>query len=263
MSTSPFYPQPPHLMVQVWTPRPPAEAFAAASRAVQASGATPAGAVQTAPAGLTFVWLSDLGDAVRRQDVDGDTYWQLVSGADTRIEVVRAAFVRDGEPVVVEYGPAPAGEVHPLIVATYAAGLDLPEDIREEADEVTARRTAEWSLALLSRMAADTGALYGTVTVEESMPTAAGLATGAELTGTPLVARALTDAAPDLLPALRAAMPDLQEIELPAGTLFAGDAPFRTDGGATVWADHAQDAQVGRLVGTAVNNMLGRHAEPR
>jgi hypothetical protein len=77
-------------------------------------------------------------------------------------------------------------------------------------------------------MAADTGALYGTVTVEEPMPTAAELAAGAELTGTPFVARALTDAAPDLLPALRAAMPDLQEIELPAGTLFAGDAPFRT-----------------------------------
>ena len=258
MTTSPFYPQPPHLMVQVWTPQRAVQAFAAVSRAVQASGATPAGALETAPAGLTYVWRTDLGDALRQQDVDGDDYWQLVSGADTSIQVVRAAFIRGDEPVVVEYGPAPAGETHPLIVTTYAAGLDLPEDIREEADEATGRRTAQWSLSLLSRMAADTGALYGTVTVEESMPAAAELAAGAELTGTPFVARALSDAVPDLLPALRAAMANLQEIELATGTAFVGDAAFRTDGAATVWADHTLDAEVGRLVGTAVNTLLGR-----
>lgn len=259
MSTSPFSPQPPHLMIQVWTPRPPVQAFAEASRAVQASGATPAGALQTAPAGSTFVRPADLGDEIRRQDVDIDTYWHLVSGADPRMQVVRAAFIRDGEPVVVQYGPAQAGDGHPLVVAAYAAGLDVPEDLREEADGIAARRSTDWSLALLSRMAAaDTGALYGTVTVEEPMPAAAELAAGAELTGTPFVARTLTDAAPDLLPALRTTMPGLQEIEWTAGTVFAGDALFRTDGAATAWADHAQDAEAGRLVGTAVSNLLGR-----
>jgi hypothetical protein len=119
-----------------------------------------------------------------------------VSGVDTRTQLVRAAFIRDGEPVVVGYGPAPAGESHPLIVATYAAGLDLPEDMRKETDVAAAHRSAEWSLALLSRLAGDTGALYGTVTVEESMPSPTDLLHGMELTGTPFVARALTDSAP-------------------------------------------------------------------
>jgi hypothetical protein len=258
MTASPFYPQPPHLMVQVWTPRPPVEAFAAACRAVQASGATPAGALETAPAGLSYVWRTDLGDAVHQQDVEGDDFWRLLSGADTSIQVVRAAFVRADEPVVVEYGPAPASENHPLIVATYAAGLDLPEDIRDEADEANGRRTAQWSLSLLSALAADTGALYGTVTIEETMQAPAELAAGAELTGTPFVAHALTNAIPDLLPALRATLADLQEIELATGTAFAGDAATRSDGAPTVWADHAQDAEVGHLVGTAVNTLLGR-----
>src|SRR5689334_18924107 len=95
-------------MVQVWTPRPPVEAFAAACRAVQASGAAPTRALETAPAGLTYVWRTDLGGAVQQKDVDGDAYWRLVSGADTSTQVVRAAFVRADESVVVEYGPAPA-----------------------------------------------------------------------------------------------------------------------------------------------------------
>lgn len=256
MSTSPFYPQPPHLMVQVWTPRPPLEAFAAVALAVQASGAEPTGAVETAPVGAGFAWLFDLDDAVRRRDVDVETFRQLVSGADDGVRVVRAAFVRDGEPVVVEYGASPAGDPHPMLVATYAAGLDLPEEVREEPDEAAARRTAGWSVALLSRMVADTGALYGTVTVEEPMPTPAQLASGAELTGTVLVSLRLTDAVPDLVPAMAAALPGAQELRLPEGTLFAGVRPFRTDGRASVWADHAQDTEVGRLVGTAVNDLL-------
>ena len=47
-------------------------------------------------------------------------------------------------------------------------------------------------------------------------------------------------------------------IDVPAGTLVADIAPFRTDDGPDVWADHAQDAEAGRLVGTAVNNLLSR-----
>src|SRR3954469_23903693 len=58
---------------------------------------------------------------------------------------------------------------------------------------------------MLSQMTADTGALYGPMTLEESMPNPAQLAAGAELTGTPVMATWLTDAAQALLPALRAA----------------------------------------------------------
>jgi hypothetical protein len=256
MTASPFYPQPPHLMVQVWTPRPPVEAFAAVALAVQASGARGTGAVATAPVGATFAWLSDLDDVIRRQDVDEETFRMMLSREVDGTRVVRAAFVREGEPVVLEYGASPAGDPHPLLVATYAIGLDLPEDLREEADEVVARRTARWSLDLLERMASDTGALYGTVTVEGAMPTPAQLATGAELRGTPFVARTLTDAAPELLPALRVKLSALQEIDQASGTVFAATAPFRTDGAASAWADHIRDAEVGRLVGTAVDALL-------
>lgn len=181
-----------------------------------------------------------------------------MSGADTRVHVLQAAFTLDGEPVVVEYGPAPAGDSHPLIAATYAAGLDLPGDVRDEEDEMAAGRSARWSLALLAQMATNTGALYGTVTVEETMPSPADLANGAGLTGTPFVARRLTDSAPGLLPALRGTLPASQEIAWPTGTLFADVAPFRTDGAAGAWADHAQATKAGRLVGTAVNNQLNR-----
>lgn len=44
----------------------------------------------------------------------------------------------------------------------------------------------------------------------------------------------------------------------PIHSVFANIAPFRTDGAPDVWADHAQDATVGRLVGTAVNALLNR-----
>jgi hypothetical protein len=67
------------------------------------------------------------------------------------------------------------------------------------------RRTAQWSLSLLSRLAADTGALYGTVTVEETMPAVFVLDVGWVFCCLSFVAHALTDAVPDLLPALRAA----------------------------------------------------------
>jgi hypothetical protein len=243
-------------MVQLWTPRPPDEAFADAAFAVQAAGARRASAVETAPAGATFAWLSDLDDVIRRRDVDDETFRILVSRADDGTRVVRAAFVRDGEPVVLEYGPSPAGDPHPLLVATYAAGLDLPEDVREEADEAAARRTATWSLDLLGRMAAGTGALYGTVTVEQPMPTPALLVSGAELSGTPFITRRLMDAVPDLVPALAATLAAKQHRALPGGVLFAGTAPFRTDGAPGVWADHARDAEAARLVGTAVNTFL-------
>jgi hypothetical protein len=131
---------------------------------------------------------------------------------------------------------------------------DPAADVREEADEVTARHTARWSMDLLARTAADTGALYGTVAVEQPMRTPAALAAGGELAGLPFVGRALTDAVSELLPALRNTLWDHQEIDVPVGTLFADIAPFRTDDGPDVWADHAQDAEAGPLVGTAVSS---------
>jgi hypothetical protein len=50
----------------------------------------------------------------------------------------------------------------------------------------------------------------------------------------------------------------LQEIDRAAGTVFAATAPFRTDGAASAWADHARDAEAGRLVGTAVDALIPR-----
>jgi hypothetical protein len=53
-------------------------------------------------------------------------------------------------------------------------------------------------------------------------------------------------------------IPASQEIPWPDGALFADTAPFRTDGADGVWVDHSQSTAVGRLVGSAVMDLLGR-----
>jgi uncharacterized membrane protein len=82
MSTSPFYPQPPRLMVQVWTPRPPVEAFAAVSLALEVSGARPLGAVETASVGATFARDgADEAAARRTATWSLDLPWRMVTDA--------------------------------------------------------------------------------------------------------------------------------------------------------------------------------------
>jgi hypothetical protein len=68
----------------------------------------------------------------------------------------------------------------PPVEALAATSRTVPASGAEPA----ARRTTEWSVALLSRAAAHARALYGTVTVEETMPgpAAVGLLVGTSVT---------------------------------------------------------------------------------
>jgi hypothetical protein len=249
MSSLELYPDPPHLMIQGYSLDPEAETFAAVCRSVEHSGRHPSGVVETLPWPTRFTSLTDVAGQ-KILHLGDDQFRTLTSGQHREHRPVRAGFRRGEHLVVVEYGRAPTGELHPIIVATHAGLLGLPEDIWDEDDRASAEELASWSMGLLAEAVRDANALYAAIDVERSLPTPAELADGQGSIGQPFISQALIDSDPTLLPSLRTLRANDEEITWPSGHLFTSIVPFRTTG-QSEYSTAEKDEPVARLIGSA------------
>jgi hypothetical protein len=197
-----------------------------------------------------FASLADLTDGRDVLRVDDDRFHTLVSGQDSQRRPVRAGFRRGEQLVIVEYGTAPIGQIHPFVVATHAAALGLPEEIWDEADRVSAGELASWSTRLLAEAVRDSNALYASIETERGLPTPSELADGQAMIGQLFISRALTDSDPTLLPSLRTLRASDEETTWPSGHFFTSLVPFRSTG-QSEYSDPEKDEPVGRLIGSA------------
>jgi hypothetical protein len=249
-----LYPDPPHLSVSVWSPAPEAATFAGVCRAVADRGGSPTGVLLTAPAGTRFEWLHEL----QREPEDvSSRFDELIGGADPRVEVFRAGYLRSGDLIVVERAPGPRDERHPLQATMYGDVLATPMDLWSDEDRAAAAAFSAWLLSLSSDVVAETDALYGAVQSEAELPTPSQLLAASPVYGDLFVSAALIDDDASLLGDLRMIDPRSEERRWPGGVLLADYGPLRTDG-VTNPFEHSVGRSTALRLGRAVEGYLAR-----
>ncbi|MFI5713037.1 hypothetical protein [Kribbella sp. NPDC051620] len=219
MSKDALYPEPPHLTIAVWSPEDEESVFGRACDVVAAAGCVPAGVVQSAPRGQQYAMLQDLDDRSTAQ-LDADAFETAVHGRDPVLRPLEAGYrSKRWGTVVVEHLFGTEGEKHPVAVSLAADRLGLPDSTWKASDRKAARRLAEWATGVLRELTLSTGAMYGAIGVEETLPTPSALRAGEPAGSVVYVGSAL----PGVQARFRAAVPGVQ---WPTGEFFPGWHPF-------------------------------------
>jgi len=139
------------------------------------------------------------------------------------------------------------GEAHPVAVSVSADALGLPEELWKAKDRKAAYKLAGWATDVLRRLAGRTGAVYGAIAVEETLPTPSALRTGASIAGLPFLSAELPAS---VLDKFHAAFGRTQPVHWAEGTLFPGWKPFAQGNPAAV--DRAALAAASAALGNAL-----------
>ncbi|GAA0942428.1 hypothetical protein GCM10009554_34910 [Kribbella koreensis] len=219
MSKDALYPDPPHLTIAVWSPEDEESVFGRACDVVVAAGCAPAGVVESAPRGRQYAMLQDLDDRSTAQ-LGADAFDAVVHGRDPVLRPLKAGYrVKGWGAVIVEHLLGTEKEMHPVAVSLAADRLGLPDSSWKASDRKAARRLAQWATGVLRELTVGTGAVYGAIGVEETLPTPSALRSGAPVGTVVFVASAL----PDVQALFGAAVPGVQ---WPTGEFFPGWHPF-------------------------------------
>jgi hypothetical protein len=220
VSKDALYPEPPHLTIAVWSPEDEESVFGRTCDVVVAAGCVPAGVVESAPRGRQYAMLQDLDDRSQAQ-LGADAFEAAVHGRDPVLRPLKAGYrIKGWGTVVVEHLFGTEGETHPVAVSLAADRLGLPDSTWKASDRKAAHRLAEWATGVLRELTVGTGAVYGAIGVEETLPTPSALRTGAPIGSVVFVTSALPDG---VQARFRAALPGVQ---WPAGEFFPGWHPF-------------------------------------
>jgi hypothetical protein len=241
-----LYPEPPHLSIAVWSPEDEESVFGRASDVAVEFGCVPAGVVELAPRGRRFAMVQDLGDRVigRRS---ADEFESAVHGGDAKLRPVKAGYRRKGMgTVVVEHLLGTETEPHPVAVSLSADALGTPEELWNAKERKAARKLADWATDVLRELTARTGAAYGAIGVEESLPTPSALRSGASIGTLPFISAAI---GPAVLDRCQAAFGPQHRVDWPHGAFFTGWQPFA--GGDPVAVDHRALTAASIALGTA------------
>jgi hypothetical protein len=220
VSKDALYPEPPHLTIAVWSPEDEESVFGRACDVVVAAGCVPAGAVESAPRGQRYAMLQDLDDRSTAQ-LGTDAFELAVHGRDPVLRPLKAGYrIKGWGTVVVEHLFGTEGETHPVAVSLAADRLGFPDSTWKASDRKAARRLAEWATGVLRELTVSTGAVYGAIGVEETLPTPSALRAGVPAGSVVFVGSALPDG---VLARFRAALPG---VPWPTGEFFPGWHPF-------------------------------------
>ena len=242
-----LYPDPPHLTIAVWVAENEELTFGRACDTVGELGLVPSGVVEVAPRGRQFGMVQDLED--RSTVLLGPVEFEsMLHGGDPVSRSLKAGY-RGGRlgAVVVEHLFGTDGEAHPVAVSVSADALGLPEELWKAKDRKAAYKLAGWATDVLRRLAGRTGAVYGAIAVEETLPTPSALRTGASIAGLPFLSAELPAS---VLDKFHAAFGRTQPVHWAEGTLFPGWKPFAQGNPAAV--DRAALAAASAALGNAL-----------
>lgn len=230
-STSPLYPDPPHLIVSVYSDQPEVVTFAKVCEAAEDIGCSPLGVVEVAPLDREFELVTDLGGAAEvLAGQDPMRVQHIVAGKDPRLRAVKAAFSHHkfGK-VVVEYVLSLAGDLHPIALTVSASSLGFPERLWTGRQRRSAYVMADWTGTALEVASARCDALYGAIGVEYSLPTPRQFRDGkAKLPTEVFVSRRLLDGSSSVESGLRRAFAGGEVTDWANGTFLSGWAPYNS-----------------------------------
>lgn len=218
-----LYPRPPHLTIAVWVAGNDEVAFGQACDTAAEFGCTPSGAVEVAPRGRPFVMLQDLEDRATVQ-LGGADLDSMVHGQHPVSRPLKAGYrAKPWGTTIVEHLLGTEAEPHPVAISLSAGALGWPDELWTAKDRKTAYRLAAWATDVLRDLTARTGALYGSIAVEETLPTPTALRAGTPISSLPFLSANLP---PGVLRAFHTAFPKTQPTNWPHGTFFPAWKPF-------------------------------------
>ncbi|TDW76369.1 hypothetical protein EV653_1515 [Kribbella pratensis] len=200
---------------------------------------------------MIAVWSADDEELVfgRACDVAGE-FGCVLTGVAEEWPAKKVGYHRKGlGTVIVERLFAAEGETHPVAISLSARELGWPEALWTAKDRKAAYKLAGWATDVLRELTARTGALYGSIAVEETLPTPSALRAGISISSLPFLSAELPTAVFDKF---YAAFSRTQPVEWPHGTFFPDWKPF-TKGSAT-----APDRATLTAASTTLGNTLQR-----
>ena len=174
---------------------------------------------------MIAVWSADDEELVfgRACDVAGE-FGCVLTGVAEEWPAKKVGYRRQGlGTVIVERLFAAEGETHPVAISLSARELGWPEALWTAKDRKAAYKLAGWATDVLRELTARTGALYGSIAVEETLPTPSALQTGISISGLPFLS---TELPPRVFEKFYAAFGRTQPVEWPHGTFFPDWKPF-------------------------------------
>jgi hypothetical protein len=218
-----LYPEPPHLMIAVWVASDDEVAFGQACDTAVEYGCTPSGVVEVAPRGRPFAMLQDLEDRSTAQ-LSGAEFESMVHGAGSESRPLKAGYrAKRLGTVIIEHLFGTEKEPHPVAISLSAGALGWPEDPWTSKDRKAAYKLADWATDVLRDLTARTGALYGSIAIEETLPTPTALRAGTPISTLPFLS---TKLAPAVLRTFHTAFPQTHPVNWPHGTFFPAWHPF-------------------------------------
>lgn len=245
-----LYPQPPHLTIAVWVAGDDELAFGQACDSAVEFGCTASGVVEIGPRGRAFGMVQDLEDRsiVQLGAADFDS---MVHGRHPVSRPLKAGFrVKRWGTVIVEHLLGTEAEPHPVAISLSAGALGWPEELSTAKDRKAAYRLAGWATDVLRDLTARTGALYGSIAVEETLPTPTRLRAGTPVGTLPFLSAKLP---PAVLRAFHTAFPQTHPTVWPHGTFFPTWKPFAP----------ANPSKVNRPALTTASTTLGHALQRR
>lgn len=206
-----LYPQPPHLSISIWSPDDEESVFGRACDVAVELGCRPNGFVRLAPRGEPYEMIHDLKPTTSQ--LRADAFESAVHGGGP-LRPLQAGFQSKAwGTLIVEHTLGPADEPHPTAISL-SGDLLSPLESQSKSERRAAQKLSDWSVEVLSELSARCSALYGTIEVEVSMPTPAGLRAGEKLQGGVFVAAEIDR--------FRTAFGPAAGVVWPHGQFFAG-----------------------------------------
>ncbi|MGW5191663.1 hypothetical protein ACWEOO_20610 [Kribbella sp. NPDC004138] len=223
MTMDALYPDPPHLTIAVWVAENEEVAFGRSCDVVDEFGCLPSGIVEVASRGQRFAMVQDLEDRSVVQLSAAD-FESMVHGRNPVARSLKAGYRGRGlGTVVVEHLLGTEAETHPVAVSVSAGALGIPAGLWRSKDRRSAYKLAGRATDVLRELASRTGAAYGAIAVEETLPTPSALRDGALIGSLPFLSANLPIRVQDKF---RAAFGRTQAVNWADGTFFPGWEPF-------------------------------------
>lgn len=216
-----LYPEPPHLTIAVWTAEDDEQAFGRACDIAVEFGCTPSGVVELAPRGRPFAMLQDLADR-STVELTGAEFESAVHGGDPVSRPLKAGYRAKGT-VIVEHLYGTEVEAHPVAISLSAGALGLPQELWRSKDRKAAYKLAAWATDVLRELTARTGAVYGSIAVEETLPTPSALRAGHAISSLPFLSASLPST---VVHKFQTAFNQTKPVNWTHGTFFPGWHPF-------------------------------------
>ncbi|WP_134116852.1 hypothetical protein [Kribbella kalugense] len=162
----------------------------------------------------------------------GAEFESVVRGGDPVSRALKAGYRGKGlGTVIVEHLFGTEVETHPVAVSLSAGALGLPEGLWTLKDRKAAYKLAGWASDVLRDLTSRTGAVYGSIAIEETLPTPSALRASHSISSLPFLSTKLPAV---VLDKFHTAFSRTQPVAWPHGIFFPGWTPFAKDTPAAV-----------------------------